>query len=166
MKVLFVNISDVRGGAALGSYRLHEEVLKRGFTSRMLVGEAVSKSKLVDQLPKTYLDKALRPLATFIGLNYVNVLSSFHTVTSHPFYIEADVLNLHCLHKGFFNYLAIPKITRDKPTIYKLSDMWSFTGHCAYSLDCDKWKIGCGKCPYPSTYPSIRRDSTHLEWKL
>jgi glycosyltransferase involved in cell wall biosynthesis len=44
--------------------------------------------------------------------------------------------------------------------------MWSFTGHCAYSYDCDRWKIGCGKCPYPEAYPAIQRDNTHLEWTL
>jgi glycosyltransferase involved in cell wall biosynthesis len=44
--------------------------------------------------------------------------------------------------------------------------MWSFTGHCAYSYDCDRWKIGCGKCPYPDRYPHIYADNTKLEWKL
>ena len=44
--------------------------------------------------------------------------------------------------------------------------MWSFTGDCAYSYDCTRWKTGCGKCPYPHTYPAIKRDNTPLEWKL
>ena len=44
--------------------------------------------------------------------------------------------------------------------------MWSFTGHCAYSYECDRWKMGCGKCPHPEVYPAIQRDSTHLEWNL
>jgi glycosyltransferase involved in cell wall biosynthesis len=40
------------------------------------------------------------------------------------------------------------------------------TGHCAVSYDCDRWKIGCGKCPYPDANPPIRRDATRIEWKL
>ena len=44
--------------------------------------------------------------------------------------------------------------------------MWSFTGHCAYSYDCERWKTGCGSCPYPDIYPAIRRDTTEWEWKL
>jgi glycosyltransferase involved in cell wall biosynthesis len=47
-----------------------------------------------------------------------------------------------------------------------LHDMWAFTGHCAYSYDCDRWKTGCGRCPYPQTEPAVRRDSTSWEWKL
>lgn len=166
MNVLYVNISDIKGGAALGSYRLHEEILKRGMSSRMLVGESISQSSFVDQLPKTYPDKILKPFANSIGLNYINVVSSFQSITSHPFFKEADILNFHCLHNGFFNYLALPKITKNKPTVYKLSDMWSFTGHCAYSLDCEKWKTGCGRCPYPQSYPAVKHDSTRFEWKL
>lgn len=44
--------------------------------------------------------------------------------------------------------------------------MWSFTGHCAYSYDCNKWQVGCGQCPYLNTYPAIQRDVTRLEWQL
>ena len=44
--------------------------------------------------------------------------------------------------------------------------MWMLTGHCGFSFDCDRWKTGCGKCPYPETPPAIKRDGTSLEWKL
>jgi glycosyltransferase involved in cell wall biosynthesis len=44
--------------------------------------------------------------------------------------------------------------------------MWHLTGHCTYSYDCERWKIGCGQCPYPDSYPPVRRDNTRVEWKL
>ena len=167
MNILFVNISDIKGGAALGSYRLHERIQEiPGFHSRLLVGEAISGSEKVNELPVTRVDKLLRPVSRFVGLNYIDSISSFNTITDHPFYKQADIVHLHCLHGGYFNYLALPKITKKKPTVYKLSDMWSFTGHCSYSFDCQRWKSGCGQCPYPETYPSIRRDSTNIEWRL
>jgi glycosyltransferase involved in cell wall biosynthesis len=102
-------------------------------------------------------------------LNYVNHLGTFD-IPKHIFFKQADVLNFHNLHfehlSGYFNYLAIPLLTANKPAILTLHDMWSFTGHCAYSYDCDRWKLGCGRCPYPKTYPEIRRDNTSLEWRL
>jgi hypothetical protein len=70
------------------------------------------------------------------------------------------------MHGGFFNYLALSRLTENKPAVISLHDMWPFTGHCAYSYDCDRWKIGCGKCPYPDISPPIQRDNTHIEWKL
>lgn len=44
--------------------------------------------------------------------------------------------------------------------------MLNFTGHCFHSLDCERWKIGCGKCPYPNTPPRITIDNSRLAWKL
>ena len=44
--------------------------------------------------------------------------------------------------------------------------MWPITGHCAYSYDCEKWKTGCGKCPYPEEYPELQTDTTKYLWKL
>ena len=42
-----------------------------------------------------------------------------------------------------------------------LHDEWTFTGHCAYTLGCERWRTGCGSCPHLTIYPAIRRDGTH-----
>jgi glycosyltransferase involved in cell wall biosynthesis len=100
-----------------------------------------------------------------LGLNDIHCLSTFN-IANTAIYREADVLHFHCIHGGFFNYLALPRLTAGKPAVFTLHDIWPFTGHCAYSYDCDRWKTGCGHCPYPKNYPPIRRDGTALEWKL
>ena len=79
---------------------------------------------------------------------------------------DADVIDLHCLHSGTFSYLALPALAAKKPLVFTFHDMWPITGHCHASLDCERWKTGCGRCPYPGTEPAIRRDATALEWKL
>jgi glycosyltransferase involved in cell wall biosynthesis len=76
------------------------------------------------------------------------------------------VLNFHNLHNGYFNYLAIANLTATKPAVFTLHDMWSFTGHCAYTYACNKWQTGCGQCPDLDTYPGITHDTTAIEWKL
>jgi glycosyltransferase involved in cell wall biosynthesis len=166
MKVLHINHSDVSGGAAIAGYRLHKGLLAQEIESRFLVGIVKTSSDRVAAIPRNYrvenqLSRFTRPL----GLNYTNLISTFN-ISQHTFYQGADILNFHNLHNGYFNYLAIPSLTESKPAIFTLHDMWSFTGHCAYSYDCDRWKIGCGKCPYPDTYPTVQRDNTRLEWKL
>jgi glycosyltransferase involved in cell wall biosynthesis len=166
MKVLQINQSDLSGGAAIAGYRLHQGLLAQGIDSKLLVGRVTTKDDLVKPVPsKGILDRRLSRLSSKLGLNYVNLISSFN-ILKNSWYQEADILNFHNLHTGYFNYLATAKLTEAKPAVYTLHDMWSFTGHCAYSFDCDRWKIGCGKCPYPDTYPKIRRDSTDWEWKL
>ncbi len=166
MNVLHINQSDIVGGAAIAGYRLHEGLLTQGIDSRLLVGTVTTTSDRVAATPNTHrIAKQLNRFSWRLGLNYVNILSTFD-IPQHKFYQEADILNLHNIHNGYFNYLAIPLLTKEKPAIFTLHDMWSFTGHCIYSYECDRWKTGCGKCPYPETYPAIQIDNTHLEWTL
>ncbi len=181
MNVLHINQSDIAGGAAIAGYRLHQGLLAQGMDSRLLVGQVQTNSDRVAPVPrKDRTEKLLAHINESFGLKYLNHISSFN-ISQHPFFKDADVLNFHNLHKDYFNYLAIPLLTEHKPAfnylaiplltehkpaVFTLHDMWSFTGHCAYSYDCERWKTGCGKCPYPYTYPKIQTDNTHIEWQL
>ena len=154
--ILHINQSDIAGGAAIPGYRLHQGLLAQGLDSRLLVGGVKTSSDRVATVPisKRRLENQLYRFTWRFGLNYLHLLGSFD-IPKHSFYQEADILNFHNLHTGYFNYLAIPSLTENKPAVFTLHDMWSFTGHCAYSYDCDRWKSGCGKCPYPDTYPAV-----------
>lgn len=166
MKVLQINQSDVSGGAAIAGYRLHQGLLKQGIDSKLLVGNMQTDDPQVAPIPRRYrLENQLYRLTYRLGLNTLNQVGCFD-IPKHPFFQEADILNFHNLHSSKFSYLAMAKLTQHKPAVFTLHDMWSFTGHCSYSYDCDRWQTGCGQCPYPETYPSIRRDNTHWEWKL
>ena len=166
MKILHINQSDISGGAAIAGYRLHQGLLAQEIDSKMLVENVKTDSDRIATVPrKTRIENQLYRFTRYSGLNDINLFSSFD-IPKYKFYQDADILNFHNLHTGYFNYLAISKLTKTKPAIFTLHDMWSFTGHCAYSYDCDRWKIGCGRCPYPDIYPAIRRDSTSIEWKL
>ncbi|MBW4649280.1 MAG: glycosyltransferase family 4 protein [Kastovskya adunca ATA6-11-RM4] len=166
MNVLHINQSDLAGGAAIAGYRLHQGLLAQGVDSRLLVGEVRTSSDRVAAIQRKYrLENQLFRFTKHLGLNYLNIVNTFD-IPQHAFYKEADILNFHNLHTGYFNYLALPSLVKNKPAVCTLHDMWSFTGHCAYSYECDRWKIGCGKCPYPDTYPAIQRDNTRLEWTL
>jgi glycosyltransferase involved in cell wall biosynthesis len=166
MQVLQINQSDHWGGAGIAGYRLHQGLLNQQVQSRMLVGKVVTESPLVQPVPRherweRHVGNILAP----IGLNYIHLWTTRH-IRHHEFFRSADIINFHNLHTGYFNYLSIPALTADKPAVLTLHDMWSFTGHCSYSYDCDRWSTGCGQCPYLTTYPAVDRDNTQLEWKL
>ncbi len=166
MKVLHINQSDIIGGAGIAGYRLHQGLLDHGVESRILAPRlAMEDYRLAKIKRRRYIDGALLLAGSVLGLNYLFLYHGFG-IHRHPFYRDADIVNLHNLHSGYFNYLAIPGLARRKPVVFTLHDMWSFTGHCAYSYDCEKWVTGCGSCPYPDTYPRIRLDNTRIEWKL
>ncbi len=166
MKVLHINQSDIDGGAAIAGYRLHQSLLTQGIESRQLVGYKKTNSKLVAQVPRSrHLERHIERITYRLGLNYLHHQTT-NNIHTHDFYRQADILNFHNLHTGYFNYLAIDDLTAHKPAVLTLHDMWSFTGHCAYSYSCTKWQTGCGKCPDLGIYPGVQRDNTAIEWKL
>jgi glycosyltransferase involved in cell wall biosynthesis len=76
----------------------------------------------------------------------------------------ADIIHAHNLHGGYFDLRALPAISRRAPTILTLHDMWLLTGHCAYSLGCERWRSGCGRCADLALEPAVRRDATSANW--
>lgn len=56
---------------------------------------------------------------------------------------RASVVNLHNLRGGYFDYTALPAWAAKKPLVWSLHDMWSFTGHCAFSFGCERWEREC-----------------------
>ena len=76
-----------------------------------------------------------------------------------------DVLHGHNLHGGYFDLRALPRLSAAVPTLLTLHDAWLLGGHCAHSLDCERWTSGCGRCPYLGTYPAVRADATAYNWQ-
>jgi len=167
MNVLMFSPSyDLAGGAVIAANRLFHGLQAQGVNTKMLVGKSSFEDDTVQELRHNLTgEKILNRLTGSLGLNYIHYYSSFN-IPKHNFFKQADILNFHSIHSGYFNYLSLPKLTKLKPAVFTLHDAWSFTGHCGVSFDCERWKTGCGKCPYPANYPPIKRDSTKLEWKL
>jgi glycosyltransferase involved in cell wall biosynthesis len=169
MKVLHLWASDSGaggGGGAVSMYRLHCGLREKGIESRILTRRKSTGDPDVSVLPdNSILDRLIGAVTSRVGLNDIHKVSSFG-LRKHPLFRWADVVTIHGTHSGFLNYLALPSLTREKPTVFVMCDMWLLTGHCVQSYDCDRWKTGCGSCPYLDSYPAVPRDATRLEWKL
>lgn len=76
-----------------------------------------------------------------------------------------DLVHCHNLHGGYFDLGFLPRLSHQVPVILTLHDAWLLSGHCAHSLDCERWRIGCGHCPDLTLYPSILRDATAYNWQ-
>lgn len=167
--VLHLSHFDEYGGSARSARKLHVGLRDLGLRSRMLVGEKHGDDPDVRPLVRSgtvrFVDRAAHRLADEAGLQYVANLSSF-TLPRHPWFREADVLQLFNIHGGWFAITALPRLARAKPTVWRLSDMWAMTGHCGYSLDSERWRTGCGSCPHLHTYPAVRRDATAMNWRI
>jgi len=76
-----------------------------------------------------------------------------------------DIVHAHNLHGWYFDLRYLPKLSKKVPLVITLHDEWMLTGHCAYTIGCERWEYGCGMCPDLTIYPAIKRDGTAHNWK-
>ena len=169
LNVLHISESDAAGGAGRAAYKLHTGLNGLGHTSRMLVGRKVTDDTDIRPLKRNLLwralDRASGELFDLLSLQYVFYPSSFG-VLADAWFRSASVVQLHNLHGSYFGFTALPAISRLRPVVWQLHDQWGLTGHIAYSLDCERWRHGCGTCPYLDEYPRLRSDATALLYRL
>ena len=169
LNVLHISDSDAGGGSARSAYRIHAALRRLGHGSHMLVGRRQTADGDVRSIKRGLgwraADRAAGAIADPLALQYVFYPSTFALV-SDPWFRAADVVQLYNTHGSYFAHTALPALARRRPVVWRLSDMWPFTGHVAYSYDCERWRHGCGSCPYLHDYPGLRRDTTALLFRL
>lgn len=168
LSVLHINDCDRFGGSGRSAYRIHSTLRRLGVRSRMFVRDKASADPDVAQISDGFvrvLDRASYHVLERLSLQYLFYSSSF-LLTQQDWFKQADVLQLFNTHANFFSHTALPLLSKYRPIVWRLSDMWALTGHCTHSFDCDRWKTGCGSCPILSDYPELRWDTTALLWKI
>jgi glycosyltransferase involved in cell wall biosynthesis len=75
-----------------------------------------------------------------------------------------DIVQCHNLHGDYFDLRELVILSQHVPVVLRLPDAWLLSGHCAHSLECERWKIGCGNCPDLTIPPPVRRDATAFNW--
>lgn len=169
LNVLHISTADNSGGSGRSAYRVHTGLKDLGVRSRMLVGRKVTTDNDVLPIaPEGFNAAADRFFSRAMGRlswQYLFFPSSFRLLR-HPWFREADVVQLYNTHGNYFSHTVLPLLSRRRPVVWRLSDMWPMTGHCAYSFDCERWKTGCGSCPILSDPPELYRDTTATLWKI
>ncbi len=167
LNVLHISMWDNAGGSGRAAYRLHTGLQRLGVGSQMLVGAKVTSDPNVHQIGGFFhrLDKLAGSLADRMDLHYLFYPSSL-LLSWNRWVRQSDVIQLFNTHGGYMSHLALISLSRHRPIVWRLSDMWAFTGHCAYSYECDRWKSGCGACPHLEEYPALRRDRSAFLWRV
>lgn len=169
MNVVHVSIADDVGGAARSAYKIHSGLRHLGVRSRMLVGYKFTADpdvRAFRELPWRIVDRPFQALTDALALQYLFLPSTLR-LAFHPWMRDADIVQLYNLHGGYVSYvLLLGLLGRRKRIVLRLSDMWALTGHCAYSLECERWRTGCGRCPHLKDYPGLTRDRTAANWRI
>lgn len=169
ISVLHISTFDSLGGAGRSACRIHSSLKSCGVTSRMLVGWKYKQDTDIgvvhDKRGLYLLDRLTHRMTNFLGLQYLFFPSSF-LLPLHQWYSKANIIQLYNTHGGYFSHMVLPWLSKSKPVIWRLSDMWPMTGHCAYAYECESWKTGCLSCPRLEEDPPLRRDTANLLWRV
>ncbi|MDJ0798478.1 MAG: glycosyltransferase family 4 protein [Calothrix sp. MO_167.B12] len=170
MKVLHLSNSDINGGAARATYRLHQGLRGIGVTSQMLVQNKSSGDKAV-AAPKTRLSQNIARMRVAVDVLPLKLYSQRQgcfstqwlpdTVIPKVEQLNPDIINLHWIREAFVQIETIAKFKQ--PVIWTLHDMWAFTGGCHYSWDCSGYTASCGTCPQLGS--SKNRDLSRWVWQ-
>lgn len=194
LRVLQVSTYDTIGGAervALNLFRAHRT---RGIDSWLAVGHKLGTDPNVLQIPNqaeggwarfwqqvgTSLDSRVpgsatvarlaagvaepgRSLDAHRGVEDFRFPGTWRLLSLTP--RRPTVLHCHNLHGRYFDLRALPWLSSQVPVVLTLHDAWLLSGHCAHSLECERWRIGCGHCPDLTLDPPVRRDATAHNWK-
>ncbi|MGN0878497.1 MAG: glycosyltransferase [Oligosphaeraceae bacterium] len=189
MNILQISTADRGGGAEGSAWNLHQHYLKLGHQAWLAVGQKFSREASVIEIPRDLhgplapLAQGLRPYARRLRgvpsvIRTLERLSSWSRLRQYWAGLDEavspsgcrglaaglpsrpEVIHCHNLHGWYFDLDALVSLSRQAPVILNLRDTWALTGHCAYFLDCDRWRRGCGDCPRLEAYPRCRRDRT------
>jgi glycosyltransferase involved in cell wall biosynthesis len=163
---LELSLTDLPGGRING-FDLMRALNSLGQSTKMGVFYRLSTDPNVQVVSNVWAIKA-----------YQSVLSRVEQYLSRPGYLgpaawellgsslfrSAKLVHLHLIPHGWFNLAALPHIARRVPLVWSLHDPWALSGHCVYSMDCQRWLFGCGDCPDLEVDLSLRRDRTRQLW--
>ncbi|MGA8261598.1 MAG: hypothetical protein WB783_15410, partial [Arenicellales bacterium] len=168
MTIAQVHSADLGGGAEEMAWMMHRQFREMGQDAYLFVGRKHRDDPHIFELPAIQRWKGehrvKRFLERLLGLQYLYAPASSRILDFSP--RRPTVLLVHSLHGsgGYFDILDLVTLSRKQPTFLYLQDQWLMTGHCAYSLGCERWRTACGKCPSLGLYPPLARDGTRLNW--
>lgn len=164
MRILMLAVRDLAGGAHRSAFRLHRALRKAGVDVTLAVMAKSSSDPFVhelqadergwlrrgrgflDRVPAACLVRNDEPIS--LGLQSVRLDRLVNR-------FRPDALHLHWVNGGMVSVEAIARCP--VPAVWTLHDMWTFTGGCHYSGDCNGFVESCEVCPKIRDLPVVRR---------
>lgn len=146
MKIVHINATDARGGAAIACMRHNEAMCAVGLQSEVLVA---SKTHGIDRLLQSFYyrinnrrESKLHATANFSLMSYGLPLYN------NPIVKSADIIFLHWVCANSLSINGVERILQlGKPTFWYMHDMFPFTGGCHHALSCMGYTKQCLNCP-------------------
>jgi len=161
MKIVILNTSENKGGAAIAANRLMHALQKKDIETKMLIRDKTSDEEYIISVSEGFFSRK-RNVIRFLwerlviyfhnkfnkkDLFRVSIANTGNNLSQHSIIKDADIIHLHWINHGFLSLKDIQKILSiGKPVIWTMHDMWACTGICHHSRDCNNFHEKCGHC--------------------
>ena len=157
MRVLHLSHTDGGAGAGRAAYRIHAALRELGVNSRMLVSQKRTADPFVQSMYCSGLSHWRVRLAEYLEARAGQALArdaSIYLSPAHYGYFrperaavvrKADVVATYWINGAYIAPESLAAI--NKPIVWRLSDVWPFTGGCHYPGTCERFESQCGDCP-------------------
>lgn len=145
MKILFINISDIKGGSSIIAYNLNKYLEDKYRTRNLLlVRDKFTTDANVIQTRKNKFEKRVEwgtnIFFNAIGLQYKFLPFSPGRILKAAREFKPDVINLHNPIGGYFKTSDLVALSEVAPVVWTLHDMWPMTGNAAHTFGNEEWK--------------------------
>ena len=169
MKVLQVNVVYKKGSTGKITYELHKGLMQEGIESVVCYGrgEKVNEVGVYKTCSELY-SKVNNALSRITGVLYGGCFFSTNKLIRIIKKEKPDIVHLQCINGYFVNiYRLITWLKKQNiRTVLTLHAEFMYTANCGHALECERWKIGCGKCPRKKEETkSLFFDGTACSWK-
>ena len=145
MKILFINISDTRGGAAKAAFRVGQYLKSEYKTKNLfLVRNKYSNDENVIQTRKNkiqaFVERWVNIFFNLVGLQYFYLPFSPKFIINKTKEFKPDIISLNNTIGGYFKTSDLKKISDIAPVVWTFHDMWPFTANAAQTFGDESWK--------------------------
>lgn len=169
--LLLSDYESQSGGAAISASRLAEAFIDNGQQTTRLVSYPDGKKhrwETISLSPSFLAWMGLRKLPRSFAKPFAN-REAVRKLALLLKILKPDVINIHNVHGALSNGWSAELLLicqEFAPVIWTLHDMWSFTGRCAFSFECEKYLTGCDEtCPTPHEYPCLPSREISKAWQ-
>jgi glycosyltransferase involved in cell wall biosynthesis len=156
MRVLHLAQSDRGGGANKAAFRLHRALGDLGVASTFHPGRKLGEDPDVIPAWPAVAGRFVSTLAAWLDVRSLaaypdrrgDVFSPVRFCYGRPrqrLVAQADIVCLHWIAGSFLHPSDLVRLR--KPLVWRLSDLWPFTGGCHFPGACRAFENRCGCCP-------------------
>ncbi len=169
MRLLQINTVYKIGSTGKIVYEIHKHLIDYGHESFVIHGRGKEFSE--PDIYKTSPEWEGKLQALFgrvSGDFYGGAFYSTYKLIKRIKSIAPEIVHIHLMNGNYVNnYRLLTFLAENNyKTIFTLHAEITYTGICEHAFDCERWKIGCGKCPQIfKKYKSLFFDRTAMEWQ-